>query len=176
MINALKYGIVGAASGTVAARAVARPQNQNEEHFANRFSTGLALGTLTATPILAGEIAKKKPHLYYKVAQKTGEYIEKAIKYVKSNSFGAQMIDKIKSGVKEISKNKSAQEVTAKITKKLQKFAKSSTAKKGKTGLIVAGTVLLALAGIKTITNYFKKEGAIDQKYKDMEVMNNLLA
>jgi hypothetical protein len=58
----------------------------------------------------------------------------------------------------------------------LKTFAKSSTAKKGAIGLVAAGVALLAYAGIKTITNYYKKEGAIDQKYKDMEVMDKILA
>ncbi len=194
-----KAAVYGLCGGTIAG-AVIKPKTQSGEHAANKFSTVAGLGTLAVTPYLVKSIVTKNPRSTVKIANQAGKTIEKGIEYAakygkkalnsdfvqkncrglyvkfKNTKIGQKIIDAVNKGIYKISSNKTVQKVVTKATEALKTFAKSSTAKKGAIGLVAAGVALLAYAGIKTITNYYKKEGAIDQKYKDMEVMDNMLA
>ena len=188
MLNVAKYGALGIVGGTIAGAAIGKPKTQSGEHAANKFSTAVSLGALATTPYLVKQAVKANPRTYVKVANKAGHAIEKVIKYVKEplgkaiTNFGIytrKAISKIKN---EKLKNKLfdkfenfGMKYEPKVSKKVEEFLKSSTTKKGAIGLAAAGVALLAYAGFKTITNYYKKEGAIDQKYKDMEVMDKIL-
>ena len=198
-ISVGKAAVYGLCGGTIAG-AVIKPKTQSGEHAANKFSTVAGLGTLAATPYLVKSIVTKNPRSTVKIANQAGKTIEKGIEYAakygkkalnsdfvqkncrglyvkfKNTKIGQKIIDAVNKGIYKISSNKTVQKVVTKATEALKTFAKSSTAKKGAIGLVAAGVALLAYAGIKTITNYYKKEGAIDQKYKDMEVMDNMLA
>jgi len=200
MLNVAKYGALGLVGGTVAGAAIGKPKTQSGEHAANKLSTGVTLGALAATPYLVKSIVTKNPRSTVKIANQAGKTIEKGIEYAakygkkaldsdfvqkncrglyvkfKNTKIGQKIIDAVNKGIYKVSSNKTVQKVVTKATEALKTFAKSSATKKGLIGLAVAGGALLAYAGIKTITNFFKKEGAIDQKYKDMEVMNNYLA
>ena len=103
-------------------------------------------------------------------------YIKKAISAVKNSKIGQKVANVVSKYAKQVVSNKTVQKVATKAAEALKTFAKSSTTKKGAIGLVAAGVALLAYAGFKTITNYYKKEGAIDQKYQDMKVMNELLS
>lgn len=199
MLNVAKYGALGIVGGTVAGAAIGRPKTQSGEHAANKFSTAIGLGALATTPYLAKSIVSKNPRTTVKVANQAGKAIEKGIEYAakygkkaldsdfvqkncrglyvkfKNTKIGQKVIDAVNKGIYKVSSNKTVQKIATKAAEALEKFVKSPTTKKGKIGLIVGGAALLAYAGFKTITNYYKKEGAIDQKYKDMNVMNNLL-
>ena len=205
-MNVGRLTTLGLCGGTVAAATAIRPKTQNGEHAANKISTAVGLGTLAAAPYLVKQAVKANPKTAVKIAHATGNAIEKgaeyAVKYgkkslefikktagtekgskvvsfvqkLKKSKLGSKIMDKIYSVTQTISKNATVQKVSTKVAEALKKFAKSSTTKKGVIGLAAAGVALLAYAGIKTITNYYKKEGAIDQKYKDMEVMNEVLA
>ena len=108
--------------------------------------------------------------------KKAVSFAEKVINKFKNSKIGKNIINNVVKIAKKVSSNATVQKVATKAAEALQKFAKASTAKKGAIGLVAAGTALLVYAGLKTITNYYKKEGAIEQKYKDIEVMNNILA
>jgi hypothetical protein len=186
-----KLATMGLVGGTVAGASLVQPKTKNGENLANKFNTALNLGALTATPFLVKELIKANPRTSVKVAQKAGSLIEKGIEYVtklakgdtakkvvsyvknvlekvKGTKIGGKVVEKIGSVVKNIASNASVQKVVTKATQALEKFVQSPTTKKGKIGLIAAGVALLAYAGIKTITKFFKKEGAIDQKYDDL--------
>lgn len=94
----------------------------------------------------------------------------------KNSVIGKKIVNAVSKVVKQVASNKNVQKVATKAAEALKTFAKSSTTKKGAIGLVAAGVALLAYAGFKTITNYYKKEGAIDQKYQDIKVMNELLS
>ena len=198
MLNVAKYGALGIVGGTIAGAAI-KPKTQSGEHTANRLSTAVGLGTLAATPYLVKNIVTKSPKTTEKVAIQAGKTIEKGIEYTaklgkkiynsnfvqknckglydkfsKSN-IGSKIISKITEIGKKVLSNDTVKKVVTKASDALQKFSKAPTAQKGLYGLAAAGVAFLAYAGIKTITNYYKKEGAIDQKYKDMRVMDNYL-
>lgn len=187
-----RFGAMGLCGGTIAAAAVARPKTQKGEHNLNKFSTAIGLGSLAATPYLVKQAVKANPALATKVATKVGSGIEKAAEYatkygqkavnsaafnkVKSTKIGSKVIDAVTKVAKKVTSNKTVQKVDTKTAEALKKFASSSAKQKGVYALAAAGVALLAYAGIKTITNFYKKEGAIDQKYKDMEIMDKVLA
>ena len=198
-----KFATMGLVGGTVAAAAVAKPKTQKGEHAANKFSTAMGLGALAVTPYLVKQAAKINPSAVRRAEYYTGKGIEKAVQYttkygkkaiesqtgkkaisyltkvfdkVKSTKIGQTVINKITKVAKDVASNKSVQNVANKAAQALKKFANSSKLGKGKMALIAAGVALLAYAGVKTITNYYKKEGAIDQKYKDMKLMDEALA
>ena len=187
-IDVGKAAVYGLCGGTIAGAAIGKPKTQSGEHAANKFSTAVSLGALATTPYLVKQAVKANPRTYVKVANKAGHAIEKVIKYVKEplgkaiTNFGKYTRKAISEIKNEKLKNKLFDKFEKfgkyepKVSKKVEEFLKSSTTKKGAIGLAAAGVALLAYAGIKTITNYYKKEGAIDQKYKDMEVMDNMLA
>lgn len=199
MINVARYGALGLVGGTIAGATI-KPKTRNGEHSVNKFSTAVGLGALAVTPYLVKQAVKANPKTAVKIAHATGNAIEKGIKYAakygkkaldsdfvqkncrglyvkfKNTKIGQKVIDAVNKGIYKVSSNKAVQKVATKAAEALKKFASSSTAKKGAIGLAATGVALLAYAGIKTITNYYKKEGAIDQKYKDMEVMDNMLA
>lgn len=198
-----KLGAMGLCGGTIAAATVARPKTQKGEHNANKLSTALGLGSLAATPYLVKQVVKTNPALATKVATKVGAGIEKAAvfanKYgqkaiqsgagqktisfvtkvfnkIKGSKIGAKIVNGVSKVVQKVKSNGAVKNIATKVADALKKFAKASPTGKGKMALIAAGVGLLAYAGYKTITNFFKKEGAIDQKYKDMEIMDKALA
>jgi len=132
----------------------------------------------------AGAAIEKGAEYAVKSGKKAVEYIEKAahsengkkaisfaekvINKVKNSAFGQKVIKQAANVFNKVKSNATVQKVVTKAEKALKDFAKAPTTKKGKIGLIVAGATLLAYAGLKTITNYYKKEGAIDQKYDDL--------
>lgn len=120
----------------------------------------------------AAEYAKKAATS--ESGKKVVSFVQKVVSKIKSSKIGQTVLDKInKVGSYKI-KGKPV-EILFDVATKLKKFIEAPTTKKGKIGLVAAGVALLAYAGIKTITNYYKKEGAIDQKYQDMRVMDNYL-
>ena len=202
-MNVGRFTALGLCGGTVAAATAIRPKTQNGEHAANKISTAVGLGTLAATPYLVKQAVKANPALANKAIQYTGAGIEKAAEYVakygkkaaqsatgkkavgflskvfdkvKSTKIGSKVINTIKSGISKIASNSTVKNIATKVADAAKNFMKAPTATKGKYALIAAGVGLLAYAGYKTITGFFKKEGAIDQKYKDMEVMDKMLA
>lgn len=183
-----KAAVYGLCGGTIAGATVAKPKTQKGEHAANKFSTAVSLGALATTPYLVKQAVKANPRTYVKVANKAGHAIEKVIKYVKEplgkaiTNFGKYIRKAISEIKNEKLKNKLfdkfekfGMKYEPKVSKKVEEFLKSSTTKKGAIGLAAAGVALLAYGGFKIITNFYKKEGAIDQKYKDMEVMDKIL-
>lgn len=121
----------------------------------------------------AVEYGKKAAEFVSK--NKNNKYVESATKIVKDlfNTFknskiGKKVINVVKESVKKIASNSTVKKVVVKAEKALKDFAKAPTTKKGKIGLIAAGAALLAYGGFKIITNFYKKEGAIDQKYDDL--------
>ncbi len=198
MINVARYGALGLVGGTIAGATI-KPKTRNGEHSVNKFSTAVGLGALAATPYLVKQAVKANPELATKVATKVGAGIEKATEYaakaansdtarkainyisaafhkVKSTKIGSKVVDAVTKFAKKVASNKTVQNVATKASAALKKFAMESPAGKGKIALIATGFALLAYAGYKTITNFYKKEGAIDQKYKDMEIMDKVLA
>lgn len=139
-----------------------------------------------------GAAIEKGAEYAVKYGKKGLEYIKKAansengakvisnVKYAvnkfKHSKIGKQIINSFSKFKQIVGSNATVQKVVVKAEEALKNFAKAPATKKGKIGLIAAGVALLAYAGIKTITNFYKKEGAIDQKYKDMQVMNNILS
>ena len=139
-----------------------------------------------------GNAIEKGAEYAVKYGKKAGEYIKKAaasengkkvvsfaekvVNKFKNSKICSKIIKKVGEIANKVASNATVQKTIAKVTEGLKTFAKSSTTKKGLIGLAASGVALLAYAGIKTITNYYKKEGAIDQKYKDMEVMDKMLA
>lgn len=188
-------GLVGA---TVTGASIIQPKTKKGEENLNKFQTAVSLGALTATPYLVKEAVKANPRTTVKIAQATGTAIEKgteyAVKYgkqgldyiakvlktergqkvvsfvnkLKNSKIGNKVVDAVSKVTKKLASNETVQKVITKASEALKNFASSSTAKKGKIGLIAAGVALLAYAGFKTITNFYKKEGAIEQKYDDL--------
>ena len=187
MLNLAKYGALGLVGGTVAGAAIGKPQTPKGEHATNKFETALGISALTATPYLVKELAKANPIATAKAEYKVAKGIEKVTEFVKKatdTAAGKKVISKAKAIFnkaintkigKNIVANKTVKNIATKIAEGLKKFSESTKIAKGKYALIAAGVGLLAYAGYKTITNYYKKEGAIDQKYQDVLVMNNYL-
>ena len=174
-----RYSLIG---GTVAMVAGIKPQTKGEEHFQNRMSTAATIGLIGATPFAVKHVIKAKPGLVSKVALKTGNAVEKVMVYVadkfpkiivkvKNTKIGAKVLEyaaKAGTKVKEfIVSSPSLKKYATKAIDVLEKFAKATTATKGKYALLAAGVSLLAYTAFKTVTNYYKKEGAIDQKYSN---------
>lgn len=113
---------------------------------------------------------------------KNNKYVESATKVMKdlfstfkNSKIGKKVLDVVKKSAQKVTSNNTVQNVVTKAANALKNFAKAPATKKGKIGLIAAGVALLAYGGFKIITNFYKKEGAIDQKYQDMRVMDNYL-
>lgn len=138
-----------------------------------------------------GNAIEKGAEYAVKYGKKAGEYIKKAatsengkkvvsfaekvVNKFKNTKFGEKILNMINKAGKTKIKGKPV-EILFDLATNLRKFIEAPAAKKGKIAIVASGVALLAYAGIKTITNYYKKEGAIDQKYKDMEVMDKMLA
>ena len=182
------YGLMG---GVVTAAAV-KPKTKAGEHFQNKAGTVFGLGVLATTPYLAKRAVKGNPKLADKVAMKTGTFIKKAAKYaddtisfvdakIQGTKVGAKVLAGLKTFAAKVAKKTGkflnsnpkykivVRNVVKKVANGIEKFAKAPTATKGKYALITGGTALLAYAVLKGITNYYKREGAIDQKYADLK-------
>ena len=175
---------------------------RSNEHAVNKFSTALGLSTLAAGSLILQHTANENPKYIRKFEYKTGKYIEKVQNYIHSkynklvnsengkkiieqvrnkysgfvkSDFGSKITEKINSVAEKFKSEKNIQKITNEISKKWHKFTNGCKVTKGKYALVAAGIGLVSYLAHKIISNYFKKEGAIDQKYKDMNVMNNIL-
>ena len=187
--NVAGYGIL---VGTTAIVAGIKPKTQKGEHLNNKARTAIGLGGVAFLPYAAKKAAKANPVLVDKIALKTGTFIEKAAKYVAKNApkvvakikgtkVGAKVLDGLKTFAVKVAKKTgkflnsnpkykiAVRNVVKKVANGIEKFAKAPTATKGKYALITGGAALLAYTALKGVTNYYKKEGAIDQKYADLK-------
>lgn len=172
-----RYGLVGATVATVVGL---KPNTKGEERFQNKMSTAATLGLLATAPSAAKYIVSKNPDAVAKAALKTGKAVEKVMKYaadklpgvikkIKNTKIGAKALTYLSGAYKNLKKfivsKPLLKEGAAKVVDALRKFVKAPAATKGKYALIAAGVGLLAYAAHKTIAHYYKKEGAIEQKY-----------
>lgn len=175
---------------------------KSNEHAANKFSTAVGLSTLAAGSLILQHTANKNPVYIKKVEYNTGKYVEKIQNYIhkkyykavhskkgqiiieqiknkyselKKSNLGTKISERISSITEKIKSNKSVQKNINDIITKWHKFTKGCKVTKGKYALVAAGIGLVSYLANKIISNYYKKEGAIDQKYRDVEVMNNIL-
>lgn len=190
--------IGGTVAGATVAKPKTRNGEHNLNKFQTAVGLGTLAATpylvrkvFEASPVpfikarnLTGQGIEKGTEYAVKYGQKAVEYAKKAatsetgakvvsfaqkvLNKVKNSKIGSKVLDKVGEIAQKVTSNPTVKKSAAKIAEALKNFASSTTAKKGEIGLIAAGTALLAYAGIKTITNYYKKEGAIDQKYDDL--------
>ena len=168
--------------GVVTAASVAKPQTKKGEHFMNGVSTAATVGLIGTAPFLAREFVKANPEKVAKVALKTGEAVEKVIKYaatkypgiigkIAKTKIGAKVLTYLSGAYKNLKKfivsKPLLKKGAAKVVDALRKFVKAPAVTKGKYALLAAGVGLLAYTAHKTIAHYYKKDGAIEQKYAD---------
>lgn len=186
-----KLASMGLVGGTIAGASIVKPKTKKGEENLNKFQTVTSLGALTATPFLVKEAIKTNPIATAKVEYHVGngitkaaEYVNKAIKgetgskvvsfvsklfnKVKTSTVGSKVVDAVSKVVKKVASNNTVQKVATKVAEGLKKFSSATKIGKGKYALIAAGVSLLAYAGYKVITNFYKKEGSIEQKYDDL--------
>ena len=181
------YGTLGVIPGMVV---LSNPKTEKGEKVKNRVTSTAGLVALGVTPSMVKDIVARKPELAGKVYAKTGTLLEKAGEYVakkapvvfkkiRSTKVGKKVTNKIIKGMINVlekwEQNPSMRsaKIADKVANALEKFAKMPTAQKGKVGLIVAGIALLTTAAVKLFKNHYKKEGAIEKKYDDLEVKYN---
>ncbi|MBR1461089.1 hypothetical protein IJ596_05605 [bacterium] len=178
-----KMSALGMAGGVVAPLILTNPKTEKGEKVRNNAQTAAGMAALTVLPFAAKEIVSRNPQTAEKVAQKAGTLMEKGIKYVVENTpkviakmrkskMGQKIVNVVaKAGLKVLDlfeKNPKIGNAAEKVVNALEKFSKSSTATKGKIGLIAVGAAAL-LAGVnKLFKNYYKNEGKIEQKYEDL--------
>jgi len=175
---------------------------RKNEHTKNKCTTAAGLGTLAASSLTLQYLSNKNPEYLKNIQNKTGKYVENAQNYVKTKYFqvvdsekgrkiieqikqkysefkktdlGSKITEKINSIAEKIKSDKSIKKIIKEIDSKWHKFTKGRKFTKGKYALVTAGIGIVSYVAHKLISNYYKKEGAIDQKYKDMEVMNKIL-
>ncbi|MBR6301785.1 hypothetical protein IKR55_03505 [bacterium] len=176
----LKTVGVTSLGGMLLSPVIIKPQTEDGARAKNRFDTIFSLGALATTPYLAKELVVANPKMVNKLALKTGTLAERAILFVekkapviieriKGSKLGAKVFAVCAGAAKKVvvfvKNNKVLKSVADKAILALEKFVKSPVAKKGKIALLAAGIALLTLAVLKSIANYYKREGAIDYEY-----------
>lgn len=176
---------VGTASlgGLIVSPVLLQPNTEKGERARNRFNTIFGLGAMAATPYLVKEIVVANPKTAKMLALKTGTLAEKAILFIEKKApivlerirgsrFGAKVLAVCtnvgKKVVVFVKNNKVLNNIAEKAIMALEKFVKAPVAKKGKIALLAAGIALLTLAVLKSITNYYRKDGVITYKYVTM--------
>ena len=175
---------------------------RNNEHKVNKYSTAAGLGTLAAGSLTLQYLSNKNPEYLKDIQNKTGKYVENAQNYIKNQysqavnsekgkeiieqikqkyselkktDLGSKITEKFNSIAEKIKSDKSVKKIIKEIDSKWHKFTKGRKFTKGKYALVAAGIGIVSYVAHKLISNYYKKEGAIDQKYQDMRVMDNYL-
>lgn len=128
----------------------------------------------------AAYVTKKAPAVVNKIkGSKVGATVinkaEKAAEKVMSTSAGKSFIGRISNAFKKFASLPSIKKAANFVKKAATDFAKAPTATKGKYALIAAGVGLAAYTLGKLVTGYYKKEGAIDQKYYDMRKFQEIV-
>lgn len=142
----------------------------------------LKIATKTGAGIekAAKYIAEKAPALVSKIkGSKVGSTVinkaEKAAEKVMSTSAGKSFASKITGAFKKFAALPAVKKAVNYVSSAVSKFAKAPTATKGKYALLAAGIGLGAYVVGKLVTNYYRKEGAIDQKYYDMRKFQEIV-
>ena len=128
----------------------------------------------------AAYVAEKAPKLATKAANtKAGKYvIDKGtilFNKAKGTKAGAKIFEKIGNAFNKIKSWNVTKTIANKVGEYATKFAKAPAATKGKYALIAAGAGLVLYGLGKLVANHYRKDGAIDQKYNDIEKFSQLL-
>ena len=78
-------------------------------------------------------------------------------------------------GAKKVGKTETGKNFITKALDKFVKFCELPEAKRGKYILLTAGVAALAGTAIHIIRNHDRKDGAIEQKYKDINTFSKIL-
>lgn len=160
------------------------------------------LSTITGTAVLAGipyAVSKFKlldtvpmARAEYFLSNKIEKVMEKFTKYCRNaHDYAMKTLNNTRTNnpklYNKFAKSKVAElldkiinsgttwDTICKIKGKYRDFKQLSKINQGKKVFITVGIGLLACAGYKLLSHYFRKDGAIDQKYNDIENFSKLL-
>ena len=163
---------------------------KNNEKFANDFGAAMAVAGTGITAYGVNTMARYNPKTAVKIYKGTDKYA--AIGLEKTSKYGKQFLDFINKnkyvkiatdkigewfmdGAKRIGKTKTGKNIITKLLEKIEKFCTSSSAKRGKYMLIGAGIAAIAGTLIHIVRQHDRNDGAIDQKYKDINTLSAIL-
>lgn len=163
---------------------------KNTEKRINNFAATMGLGATGVIAYSANSIAKSNPKTMVKLykgadkyvgkgLEKTFEYGGKVLNKINATETGKKITDKISGlfmkGAKKIAKTKTGKNLITKGLEKIEKFCNLSSAKRGKYMLVAAGITAAVGTAIHIIRQHDRNDGAIDQKYKDIEQISKIL-
>ena len=163
---------------------------RSQEKTANNIVTGLGLGATGVLAYSANTLAKANPKKAVKVYQGVDKYVDiglekgyeysnKFVKFISKNKYGKKIVDKLSGwfmkGAKKVGKTESGKKFITKALEKFEKFSNLSSAKRGKYMLLTAGIAALASTAIHLIRQHDRNDGAIDQKYNDIDKLSRVL-
>ncbi len=177
--------LIGLTSTMVGARYDFKKAEKKEKFF-NDLSTNVGVGSTVAAGYGAHALLKNNPKKAIQLYQATDKYLfmglEKAstfmgkvINKIKGTKVGKKVADKTYNGLRKAVKNDTVKRSLKKIMNSLEKVVNMSSAKRGKYALLGAGIALATGLVVKMIRNHDKKEGAIEQKYQDMNTLSTIL-
>ena len=163
---------------------------KNKEKFVNNFGAAVALTGTGVAAYSINTIAKANPKRMIKVYKAADKYVTKGLDL--TMTYGGKALEKINStkigkkvttklgewfmkGAKKIGKTETGKKLVTKAMDAIEKFASSSSAKRGKYMLVAAGLAAVAGAAIHIIRQHDRNDGAIDQKYSDIKTITQII-
>ena len=159
---------------------------KNTEKFTNDTLTTAGVAATGAAAYGVSNFITRDPMKARRIYQATDKYVKQG--YNKAADYGKKALD-------YVNKNETVKKATGKISKWLKKgfdviadtnfgknvakrfnkFTKLSGAKRGKYMLIAAGVALAGGIIVSLIRNHDRNDGAIDQKYRDINTLSAIL-
>lgn len=163
---------------------------RSSEKFANNLGATMAVAATGLSAYGVHAMAKYNPKTTVKIYKATDKYFatgmdnilkygKKCLDYINKNESVKKVTGKFgewfKNGFKKIGKTKTGKNIINKVLDKFEKFCTSSSAKRGKYLLVGAGIAAVAGTLIHIVRQHDRNEGAIDQKYKDVNALSAIL-
>ena len=163
---------------------------KSQEKFANNFGTAVALAGTGGAAYAVNTVAKANPKKMVKLYKAADKYVTKGLDF--AMTYGGKALEKINStkignkittklgewitkAGKKIGKTEKGKKVITKVIDAVEKFASSSSAKRGKYMLVAAGLAAVVGGAIHIIRQHDRNDGAIDQKYNDINALSKII-
>lgn len=159
---------------------------QKREKMRNDGVAVAKIGAVGATVLGAQKYLSNHPDKAAKLYTNTGTYLTKGfskargfltkcLEKINNTNLGKNVLDKVQSGLNSIKNTGIGKKVANTVIKYADKISKMPVDKLGKYSLATAGIVLAAGLIIKAVRSHDKKEGAIEQKYKDINAFTSIM-
>lgn len=159
---------------------------EKREKMRNNISTAAGTGAVLATGYGVRKFLQSNPEKAVKLYEAADKYIgaglEKTFEgfswvsnQLKKTKIGKKAVDSLYKGIQKVAKTNTGKKVVKKILSFMDKADKMGAAKRGKYALVAAGLTLAAGLIISMVRNHDKKEGAIEQKYKDINAFASIV-